>query len=191
MIYLTMILDNQSDDNKEKLLRIYQIFKKSIYSIALDKLKNHHEAEDVVHSVIIKIAKNLDKIDEQEFNKAASYIYVITKNCCYDLQRKNGSVEIIPVDLMDQIYPVLFSHYENYFELLGQSNQLAAALDRINEQYAEIVTLRYFHELKIKEISDLLGISVSNASARLHRAICELKKIMTLEELYHEKTGTQ
>ena len=36
-----------------------------------------------------------------------------------------------------------------------------------------------------------LGISVSNASARLHRAICELKKIMTLEELHHEKSGTQ
>lgn len=191
MIYLNMLSHSQPDECKAKLMRIYSIFKNKIYFLAFDILKDCHEAEDIVQTVMIKISKNITKIDEQELSKMASYIYIITKNCCHDVQRKKSNIDLIPADMMDQIYPNLITQNESYYEHIERSNELAIALNRINDQYAEIITLKYFHNLKIKEISDLLGISENNVSVRLHRAINELKKLMTLEVLNDEKTGAQ
>ena len=47
------------DDNEQNLvMEIYDKYKKYIFSIAYDILKNQHDSEDVLNDVMIKIIKN-------------------------------------------------------------------------------------------------------------------------------------
>ena len=44
--------------------------------------------------------------------------------------------------------------------LIWKRKELAAALNKINPSYADILTLRYFYELSNPEIGELINLSV-------------------------------
>jgi hypothetical protein len=50
-----------------------------------------------------------------------------------------------------------------------------SALDRLNDNYRQILELRYFHELSYLEISAAIGITPTNTGVRITRALAHLK----------------
>jgi RNA polymerase sigma factor (sigma-70 family) len=50
-----------------------------------------------------------------------------------------------------------------------------SALDCLNDNYRQILELRYFHELSYIEISSAIGITPTNAGVRITRALAHLK----------------
>ena len=66
---------------------------------------------------------------------------------------------------------VLLSARSPYQELLK-------TIPTLNENYAEVLYLKYFCELSNAEIAQLLDISYKNVSVRLHRAKNKLKALL-------------
>lgn len=181
MMILMMALDNLTVTNKEKLIKIYQRHKRDIYITAQELLKDHHEAEDIVQTVIMKLSNHLEKLDDIESKKTASYIIIVTRNCCFDVLRKKKGILIISPEVLIQTFPDLFSNYDNYFKHLSNRFEISLALDQTDPNYADIITMRYFHGFSNKEISEILSITENNVSVRLNRALTSLKKIMSKE----------
>jgi RNA polymerase sigma-70 factor (ECF subfamily) len=51
-------------------------------------------------------------------------------------------------------------------------------LQDLTSREREVITLRYYQELTIGEISSIMNISVSNTKVRIHRATKKLKQII-------------
>jgi RNA polymerase sigma factor (sigma-70 family) len=76
------------------------------------------------------------------------------------------------------------AHLKNTAELTTPEDDAAAnellqmvrsALDRLNDNYRQILELRYFHELSYVEISAAIGITPTNVGVRITRALAHLK----------------
>lgn len=83
--YLTMI-ENSSDQTKFE--ELYLTYKKTMFYVATDILKDAYLAEDAVHQAFIRIIENLDKINQIDCHKTRSFIVIITKNIAIDNYRK-------------------------------------------------------------------------------------------------------
>lgn len=57
---------------------------------------------------------------------------------------------------------------------------LAVALNRLKAEERLVITLRYFEELSLEEISDIAGEPLSTIKSRLYRALKKLR--VDLEE---------
>ena len=86
LVYLMMI-DSQEDQSKFE--KVYRTYRGLMYHVAYKILNNKHDAEDAVHSAFIKIAENIQKIDDPVCPKTQSYVVTIVENKAIDLYRAN------------------------------------------------------------------------------------------------------
>lgn len=64
---------------------------------------------------------------------------------------------------------------DNYKDL-----DLQKALDNLPPNYRSIIVLRYFEDLKIEEIADILELNVNTVKTRLYSALKKLR--LNMEE---------
>ena len=92
LVYLMMI-DSQEDQSKFE--KVYLTYRGLMYHVAYKILNNKHDAEDAVHSAFIKIAENIQKIDDPVCPKTQSYVVTIVENKAIDLYRAKNKLSQI------------------------------------------------------------------------------------------------
>ena len=159
-----MKLLSLGERKKEKELKKYIVDnKESLYRFAYSYVKNRDDALDIVHD---SICKSLTKIDTlKDIGNIKPWIYKIISNCAIDYIRKNKKYVINnDLDLDDSIS---YDTYENI--------DLQKALDELPEKYKTIVILRYFEDMKISEIAQVLDENTNTIKTRLYKALDKLK----------------
>ena len=165
----------ETNDDKEKLIELYHHYKTDILRVAFDILSDHHEAEDVLHSIVIKLSKHLDVIERVDSRKTKGFVIQVTRNYCYDVFNKQKRTELKP----DMTFESIGTFEDEYiFDSYEDDAVFLHIIDRLRRDYAEIIALKYYHEMSIKEISKLLDITEVNARTRLHRAHGAIKQIV-------------
>ena len=159
-----MKLLSLGERKKEKELKKYIVDnKESLYRFAYGYVKNQDDSLDIVHD---SICKSLTKIDTlKDIGNIKQWIYKIISNCAIDYIRKNKKYVINnDLDLDDSIS---YDTYENI--------DLQKALDELPEKYKTIVILRYFEDMKISEIAQVLDENTNTIKTRLYKALDKLK----------------
>ena len=174
-IFATLV---NSEEDRSKLEQIYIKYKNLMYYIANDILKNSHEAEDVVQNSIIKISNYIEKIDEVNSNKTKHLIVTIVKSTSIDIYRKKKDKGFIDIDKVSNKIESDELSLENFVIRLEEVEELSKKLSEIKSEYADILTLKYYHQFKDKEIAEILNITNENARIRIYRAKIALKKAM-------------
>ena len=148
-----MKLLSLGERKKEKELKKYIVDnKESLYRFAYGYVKNQDDALDIVHD---SICKSLTKIDTlKDIGNIKPWIYKIISNCAINND----------LDLDDSIS---YDTYENI--------DLQKALDELPEKYKTIVILRYFEDMKISEIAQVLDENTNTIKTRLYKALDKLK----------------
>ncbi|KPU43276.1 RNA polymerase sigma factor YlaC [Oxobacter pfennigii] len=175
LLFLTMI---DGTEERNKLERLYIKYHKYMFYIANEILNNPNEAQDAVQSSIIKVVNYLDKIDDIECNKTKYLIVTIIKSTSIDMLRRRSKIEYLSLDLTDEYIDINTPNTEDIVIRLSETKELLEKLTEIKAEYADILTLKYYHELSDREIADILSISHENVRTRLSRARAALKKIM-------------
>lgn len=139
-----------------------------IYRICLVALKNHADAEDAVQEVFLKYLTRAPDFDSVEHEKA--WLIRVAVNQCRNMARNN---RLIPTD------PELLSPPGN----MPEHNADLEALMQIPEKFRIVLTLRYVHGYRIKEISGMIGISPSAVKMRLTKGKKLLSDIYRKERL--------
>lgn len=68
-------------------------------------------------------------------------------------------------------------------ERLGDRDRLTRALQSLSERQRRIVVLRYLMDLPEAEVAADLGVSVGTVKSTASRALAELRRVMTTEEV--------
>lgn len=143
----------------------------SIYRLAYSYTKNEQDALDVVQDSIQKGWLALHKITNPDQMK--SWFYTILVRTAIDFLRKHQRITLLGDDALQQI-----SELDTYHNL-----DLQQALDQLPIQLKEVIVLRYFEDLKINEIAQILTIPLSTAKSRLYKALKLLKMELEQEEM--------
>ncbi len=144
-----MKIYNLLDKKKEKLIKQYIVDNKdSLYRFAYSYTRNQNDALDIVHDAICKALTNKKSLKSED--KIKPWIYQIISNCAIDYMRKNNKYTEMTDEIQNDSM-VGFDEYENF--------DLQRAMHLLPEKYKRVIILRYFEDMKISEITEVLGES--------------------------------
>lgn len=98
------------------------------------------------------------------------FIKGVAKNLAKNLIRKEKfSDSLVDIEILENQTP------ENYIENNFLQTEIKNALDKVRKNYREVLYLRYYKHLKIKEISERLNIPEKTVSTYINRGLKELR----------------
>jgi RNA polymerase sigma-70 factor (ECF subfamily) len=156
-----------NQDAIESLVRQYET---GVFRLALSIVGDTAEANEVTQETFLSALRSLPSYEPRKSLKA--WLYTIALNHSRSHLRKRQVIErlkttltgIFRVESQKQVWPE---------EALIQNEREAAlweALQQLEERYRIVVVLRYFHELPIAEIAEMLSVPEGTIHSRLHGA---------------------
>lgn len=152
-------------------------YKHMVYTLTLRIVKNREEAEEVAQDVFVKAYKNLANFKGD--SKFSTWIYKITYYASLDVIKRNKRQ--IKLDSIDTLYDGDLENVQDAVKYLHEEERkkvINDALLKLNEDERIILTLFYFEELSIKEISKIVNLSDDNIKVKLFRSRKKLASIL-------------
>lgn len=151
---------------------VWRSFYSPLRNFIIKRVKNDHDADDILQNVFMKIHANLDTLKDDQ--KLQSWIYQITRNCIIDYFRKEKFQ--MKTDLPDEL-PI-----DQVEEMNDAVKELSACIrpmiQGLSDKYKQALELTELGDCTQKELSDQLGISISGAKSRVQRGREKLKEIL-------------
>ena len=148
-----------------------------VFSLAYKLTGNREMANDVAQEAFIRAWKAIEKFRGD--STFSTWIYRITVNTAWTLRKK--AKKHITLNIDDTYEPIVIDEKKDP-ELVAINSDLSSvlinALDKIPIEQRIIVELKNIEGRSHKEIADYLGISVTAAKVRLHRAHQKLRQIL-------------
>ncbi|MGG7212708.1 RNA polymerase sigma factor [Clostridium nigeriense] len=142
---------------------------KSIYRVAKGILNSEDDIEDAIQNTILKAYSNIKRLKNDELFK--TWLIKILINECNKIY--NFNKKCISLD------KVIEEQYNDKYENLD----LKIAVDSLQEELRLVITLFYFEDLKISEISEIVGIPEGTVKSRLSRAKDKITESMNGKEI--------
>ncbi|MBE6719937.1 MAG: sigma-70 family RNA polymerase sigma factor [Ruminococcaceae bacterium] len=170
VLYLSLI-DNENDKSKFEI--IYYEYRERMFSVAFDVVKNNEDAEDAVQNAFVGIANNMSSIGDPLSQKTLSYVLKASKNAAINIYNKNNKIKT--VEFNDDIN---LSDDDFFDEIIAKKErgEIVDAIYNLNDTYKLPLYYYFVCDMKIKDIANLLGISVSAVKVRIHRGKKKLLK---------------
>lgn len=152
-------------------------YKDLVFTLALRMLKNREEAEEVAQDTFIKVFKSLSKFKGD--SKFSTWIYRITYNSCLDVLKKYKQEYSTVV--LDEFSERELATLDNAFDALAEKEQRQAiddCLDRLPKEDSFLLTLYYFEEQSLDEISKIVGLTANNIKVKLFRSRKKLASLL-------------
>lgn len=134
------------------------------YRLAYSYVKNEADSLDVIQESIIKALISIESLKEIE--KVKSWFYKIVIRTSIDYIRKNKKYNDM-IDISEIINNGKSAQYKDL--------DLYKALDELDETYKTIIILRYFEDMKINDIADILDENPNTVKTRLYAGLKKLK----------------
>jgi RNA polymerase sigma-70 factor, ECF subfamily len=148
-----------------------------VYTLARRLVGDPHLAADVAQETLIRAWKALPKFrGDAQFS---TWLYRITVNTAWTQRSRARRQRELPLEEYgDMAAPYDARHPEVAGELLELRGRLRAALDSLPEGQRQVVVLKDVYDWSHIEIAEAMGISVSAAKVRLHRARARLARYL-------------
>ena len=152
---------------EQTLVRMVNEYQSALKNLCYMMLHDEALAEDAVQETFIKAYKGLAKFRGDCGQK--TWLMRIAVNTCRDMQR-SGWFRHEDRRVSPDMMPDTAANGPD-----GESEELAQAIVALPDKYKEVVLLRYYQDMTIKEIAQTLGIAPSSVFARLKRAEKKLR----------------
>lgn len=149
----------------ESFLFVMKDHKEVLFRTALAFMKNEHDALEAMQEVTYRAYKKIHTVKEPTYVK--TWLTRIMMNYCQDQLKNNKR----------------FGNEEQLLAAPTTSNyaqiELQEALKSLTKQEQQLIYLKYFQDVKIKDIAILENIPEGTVKSRLHKIMGNLRKHFT------------
>lgn len=160
--------------NKSAMNVLVKRYYKMIFAYVYRNLGEYHISYDITQEIFIKIIKNLNTF-KGDISKIKSWMFRIASNTCKDYYRssyyknnKNNSEIEECMMVENNVVDILIKNEKR--------EMIRKALLNLPSMQREALILRFYHDLKIKDIADITGASESTVKSRIRQGTQKLKK---------------
>lgn len=192
------------DEHEEKLVKrarrgnveaygsLIEIYKEYLYRTAYIYTKNEADSLDLVSECILNGFRSIRKLKEPAYFK--TWLTRILINCINTHCKNKGILDYVDFsgELTGDDADGRAAQYS--VNLMGKENigsgitpeekmDLYNAIECLSENYKTVIILKYFSELRLSEISEVMGIPEGSVSAYLTRAKRKLRDYLSEDYL--------
>jgi RNA polymerase sigma-70 factor (ECF subfamily) len=146
-----------------------------VYAYAAARLADERDAQDVTAETFRRAVTGLASFECQHEGSFAAWLFRIAHNevlRAYERARPTVSLEALP-EFADSS-PDL----DHLLDQQQQMEQVRRLLDLLSPRRREIVALRFYGEMRNREIAEALGLDERTVAAHLCRALDDLHALM-------------
>lgn len=155
-----MLFKKARKRNSKAFLEMMTSYQDQLYKTAWRYLRDEQDALDAVQEISYRAYKNIHKVKQPKYVK--TWLIRIMINYCLDeINRKKKTVQVAAI-------------YEDFKE---EDKDAATKLDienilqKLDEKYQLIITLKYYHQYTLTEIAESLDMPLGTVKTRLNRAL--------------------
>jgi len=152
-------------DQEELLTEFVLENKEKFYRLAYSYVKNEEDALDIIQESIHKALKGIHTLENSQALK--SWFFRIVVNTSLDLLRKKKKEMVVDDDTIEFFSPKKNDTYENV--------DLTRFLNELPEKYRIVIILKFFEDLKIREIAEVLNEKENTIKTRLYKGLKMLR----------------
>lgn len=159
--YLAGLVIRAGNNDSDAFAELYALTYNKVYNFARHYLRDAHLAQDAMQEVYISALKNLTKLSDPTLFIA--WLNRITFNVCYDMSQKTNRVNASAApEILEfvQDYDPL-SNPEAHYQQKDEYARLHIAMDSLPFQEKQVLTMRYYNNMKLEDIADAMDISRS------------------------------
>ena len=144
---------------------IYRAFYPKVRAYVRGRIANHHDAEELVSAVFLKVVQKLDSYDPDKAS-VSTWVYTITRNTVTDHFRTQRMLVALEDYMVD----------EQPEELTDDAlDSLADALLALKEKERDLIVPHYYTGHTLKETAEMMGMSYINAKVIHKKALESLR----------------
>ncbi len=169
------LISRASGDSTD-FVQLYRRHYEAVFQYCLHRLFERQLAEDITSEVFLKVVENFDgfKGNDKQFR---CWLYRIATNAVNNHLRKTAR--------RNRLLRFFRERRNSQVDDCGEPGEKLAVLRKaaftLRPRYQTIIALRFFENLKLTEIAEVLGSSPGTVRSQLKRALAELRSIMPAE----------
>ena len=161
--------------SSEAFKELVSLYKERLYWHIRNMVKDHEDTHDVLQNTFIKVFKNIHNFKGE--SKLFSWMYRIATNEAISFLNKRAKRnQISSEDLQQQLIANLES--DVYFEGDEIQLKLQKAIASLPAKQQQVFNMKYFQELKYREISEILETSEGALKASYHHAAKKIEEYL-------------
>jgi RNA polymerase sigma-70 factor (ECF subfamily) len=162
------------DHNNEWLGILLPRYTLLLLGVCMKYLKNEEDAKDCVQQIFLKIINELHKYKVEYFK---SWIYMIAKNHCLMKLRDRGKLS---TELNEHLISVQDETEEkiSYVEKDVLLTKMTEAIEKLNEEQKQCVSLFYLHKKSYSQVADITGFTIMQVKSYIQNGKRNLKMMM-------------
>lgn len=163
---------------------LLEVFGPRLYGYFYKATGNHHEVEDLLGEISLRLVKQLRNYDHRD--RFEPWLFRIAANMVRDrIRRRVSRPRTASLSASDDAGRSLAAGLSSNDESVDSrllaaeaGEQLNSAMRTLDETTREMVLLRYFGELSFKELADRFHCPLGTVLAKVHRGLRALRKVM-------------
>lgn len=148
--------------NDNAFLTLMFMHKETLFRTALAYLKNEEDALEAVQEVTFRAYQKINTLRNPEYVK--TWLIRIMMNYCRDILQKQKRL------IFDEGILSKFGIDEDYTYL-----EVEEALATLSNEQRDLVSLKYLHGVKIKDIAEMTFTPEGTVKTRLYKALSSLR----------------
>ena len=161
-----------------------------VYSYIYRNTNDYNISYDISQDVFIKMMKNIDKYNS-EYGEFKNWLLKIAVNKTKDYfksrtyKQRSESYDIENCQIEDK------SNVVDIISKKEEAIKIKEAIEKLPNLQRQAIFLKYYNDLKIKDISNITGDNENTIKSRLFNGIKNLKKLLGGEEFEQKPKHSQ
>lgn len=143
------------------LLQLLKQEESTHYRIAFSYLKNEHDSLEAIQEFTFRCFRKIHTVKQAQFLN--TWLIRVLLNVCNEIQKKKSR------------YEFRNDVAELTFQVDSYKLELSEAISKLSPEQQQLIYLKYYCDLKNKEIAKEIHISEGTVKSRLHTALKKLR----------------
>lgn len=170
--YINQIIEG----NSNAFAVLVDRYKGFVFTLAYKMMKDREEAEEVAQDTFLKVYKSLNKYKGE--SKFSTWIYKITYNTCLDRLKKKKEKNVVYIEDFSERELKAIENILDAIDEKDRNQKIQDCLHLLLSEEAFLLTLYYFDDQSIEEISKVMDTNANNIKIKLFRARKKIASIL-------------
>jgi RNA polymerase sigma-70 factor (ECF subfamily) len=172
------IIKELLDGSKSAMELLVNRYYKQIFSYVYRNTGQYHTSYDLTQEVFIKMMKGIYRFDNEE-GSFKNWIFKIALNTVRDYFKGKSYREYKEISELDEGIRLENGKYVDLVSHLSQRQDVKNAILGLPEYQRNVIILRFYNDMKIKDIAKVMDTNESTVKSRLRQAIEKIRNILS------------